>query len=153
HCLYSRPGPSDSIAPIVVPAGETREVRIRETVPGTYYYWGATSVATPLNQRLGPETQRSGALIVDPQGSSAPTDRVLVMGFWTNSTQPAGNLGSLYRFVINGRSWPNMERLSYQVGDIIRLRVINAGSNVHPMHLHGFYFNVDSRGTEIQDIV
>jgi len=28
------------------------------------------------------------------------------------------------------------------------LRLINASGAVHPMHLHGFYFNVDSRGDE-----
>jgi FtsP/CotA-like multicopper oxidase with cupredoxin domain len=54
---------------------------------------------------------------------------------------------------MNGRSWPHTERLNYQVGDTARMRVINAGAAVHPMHLHGFYFNVDSRGEERQDTV
>ncbi len=48
--------------------------------------------------------------------------------------------------VVNGRSWPHTERLSYVVGDSVQWRVINASANVHPMHLHGFYFRVDSRG-------
>ena len=55
--------------------------------------------------------------------------------------------------VINGRSWPHTERLGYQVGDTVRMRLINAGAAVHPMHLHGFYFNVDSRGDERADTV
>jgi FtsP/CotA-like multicopper oxidase with cupredoxin domain len=33
------------------------------------------------------------------------------------------------------------------------MRLINAGATVHPMHLHGFYFNVDSRGDERSDTV
>ncbi len=33
------------------------------------------------------------------------------------------------------------------------MRVINVGAGVHPMHLHGFYFNVDSRGDERMDTV
>ena len=53
--------------------------------------------------------------------------------------------------VINGQSWPHTERLAYTVGDTVRIRVINAGGAVHPMHLHGFYFNVDSRGDERTD--
>ena len=57
------------------------------------------------------------------------------------------------RIVVNGRSWPHTERLTYQVGDSVRMRVINAGAAVHPMHLHGFYFNVDSRGDEREDTV
>ena len=55
--------------------------------------------------------------------------------------------------VINGRSWPHTERLAYTVGDTVRMRLINAGSAVHPMHLHGFYFKVDSRGDENADAV
>ncbi len=55
--------------------------------------------------------------------------------------------------MINGRSWPHTERLAYRVGDTVRMRVINAGALVHPMHLHGFYFNVDSRGDERADTV
>jgi FtsP/CotA-like multicopper oxidase with cupredoxin domain len=35
----------------------------------------------------------------------------------------------------------------YTQGDSIHWRVINASIAAHPMHLHGFYFRVDSRGT------
>jgi FtsP/CotA-like multicopper oxidase with cupredoxin domain len=73
------------------------------------------------------------------------------MGFWGRLGLP-GTDGPV-RFVINGRSWPHTERLSYQVGDAVRMRLINAGANVHPMHLHGFYFRVDSRGDERADTV
>ena len=47
---------------------------------------------------------------------------------------------------VNGRSWPHTERLSHVVGDTIRWRVINGSRFPHPMHLHGFYFDVDARG-------
>lgn len=156
HGLYSRTGPSSSVdVPITVPPGETRDVRFTAGQAGTYYYWGAAAAATALDQRLGPESQLAGALIIDPRGGPRQTDRVLVMGFWSNSPLPNGGPvgSSLRRFVINGRSWPHTERLSYNVGDTVRVRVINAGANVHPMHLHGFYFNVDSRGNEGQDVV
>jgi manganese oxidase len=39
------------------------------------------------------------------------------------------------------------------VGDTVRFRLINATGAVHPMHLHGFYFNVDSRGTPAVDSI
>ena len=48
--------------------------------------------------------------------------------------------------MINGLSWPATERLTYQLGDKVRWRVINLSSQAHPMHLHGFYFEVDSLG-------
>ncbi len=84
-------------------------------------------------------------MIVDPGDGRSHQDRVLLMGIWGDSNP--GSDGPR-RMVINGRSWPHTERLTYRVGDSVRMRVINAGSAVHPMHLHGFYFNVDSRGDE-----
>lgn len=55
--------------------------------------------------------------------------------------------------MINGRLWPHTERLYYAVGDTVRMRLINAGAAVHPMHLHASRFNVDSRGDEREDDV
>ena len=56
-------------------------------------------------------------------------------------------------FVINGRSWPHTERLSYSMGDTIRWRVQNLTVDPHPMHLHGTYYNVESRGDGVRDSV
>jgi FtsP/CotA-like multicopper oxidase with cupredoxin domain len=47
---------------------------------------------------------------------------------------------------INGLSWPHTERLAYAQGDSIHWRVANFTELDHPMHLHGFYFRMDSRG-------
>ena len=151
HGLYTRPGQASAAATVVViPAGETREIAFLAGSPGTYYYWGATDPATALNQRSPPDSQLSGALIVDPRGGPPDSDRVLLIGLW-GSAQPVANV--LRRIVINGRSWPQTERLTYRVGDSVRMRLINAGATVHPMHLHGFYFNVDSRGDEREDTI
>jgi len=54
---------------------------------------------------------------------------------------------------INGLSWPHTERLTYRVGKRAHWRVINASSAIHPMHLHGFYFQVDSIGDAESDTV
>lgn len=158
HGLYTRPGNASAEAQALsIPPGETREVRFLAGAPGTYYYWGATAADTPLPRRIGSDTQLSGAFIVDPRGTSGPDDRVLLLGYWSKVPQPGGLQplipGNAERFVINGRSWPHTERLAYRVGDAVRLRLINAGNNVHPMHLHGFYFNVDSRGDGVADAV
>jgi FtsP/CotA-like multicopper oxidase with cupredoxin domain len=47
-------------------------------------------------------------------------------------------------FTINGRSWPNTERVAANAGDTLHWRIINATSVAHPMHLHGFYYRVDA---------
>jgi manganese oxidase len=151
HGLYTRPGNSSVGQDVVViPPGETREFTFASGSAGTYYYWGATNSATPVDQRAPADSQLTGALIIDSREEPAPQDRVLLMGIWGDSRP--GTDGPR-RMVINGRSWPYTERLTYRVGDSVRMRVINAGSATHPMHLHGFYFNVDSRGDERQDVI
>ena len=49
--------------------------------------------------------------------------------------------------MINGLSWPSTERLTYRLGDPVRWRVINLSSQIHPMHLHGFYYRVSGSAT------
>jgi len=151
HGMYSRPGNESTAKPIVIPAGVTQEVRFLAGSPGTYYYWGSTDSTTLLNQRLGNESQLTGAFIVDPTDGPPQPDRVLLISGWNNGT--GARDATAARFAINGRSWPQTERLSYRVGDSVRLRLINASGAVHPMHLHGFYFNVDSRGDERADTI
>jgi FtsP/CotA-like multicopper oxidase with cupredoxin domain len=154
HGLHAR---GDATLPdtMHIPAGGTREIRFVAGVPGTYYYWGTTKDVPQLNARDPLDTQLSGALIIDPRGSPATArDRVFVIGLWSATPVP-GQLpaNALSRLVINGKAWPNTERLEYTAGDSIRWRVINASSLVHPMHLHGFYFRVTSRGNEKTDSV
>lgn len=48
--------------------------------------------------------------------------------------------------VINGKSWPHTERFTFTVGDTVSWRWVNPTGSTHPMHLHGFYYSVNSRG-------
>lgn len=45
-------------------------------------------------------------------------------------------------FTLNGRSFPSTPQLDARVGETVRLRLINAGDQVHAMHLHGVPFKV-----------
>src|SRR5678815_4653905 len=142
----------DSPDTVQVKPGEVREVRFDAGAPGTYFYWATTGPTAAVGFR-GPASQLSGAFVVDSSTAlGAPQDRVFVLGFWT----PGDNTGiiarsDVNRFVINGKSWPHTERLTYTVGDSVRFRIVNTTVVPHPMHLHGFYFNVDSRGSERSD--
>jgi FtsP/CotA-like multicopper oxidase with cupredoxin domain len=152
HGLYSRPGSdSDVASPLVVAPDETREVTFLASTPGMYYYWGATDAATTLAQRLSRDTQLTGAFVVDA-AEPTPPDRVIVFSTYTDDL-PAGTPERVFRYAMNGVSWPHTERLTYNVGDTVRMRLANVGNAVHPMHLHGFYFNVDTRGDERQETV
>ena len=138
---------------IVVPPGATRHVQFGAGRAGTYYYWGTTTGKRMEDDRWI-DSQLSGAFIVDPPGTSPPAgERVFVMGLWLKAPDSAsGDPGGEF-MVINGKSWPETERLGYTVGDTVRWRWLNPTSSSHPMHLHGFYYEVDSRGSGAADTV
>ena len=54
-------------------------------------------------------------------------------------------------FMLNGLGWPATERLTYRLGEPVRWRVLNLSSQPHPMHLHGFYFDVERLGDGRRD--
>ncbi|HEV8400401.1 MAG TPA: multicopper oxidase domain-containing protein [Gemmatimonadales bacterium] len=148
HGLVSRPLSAGAPDSVQVAPGTTREVHFRVDAPGTYFYWGTTT-GRSFFARTGEDAQLSGAIVVDEPGVTPRPDRILVIGQWADTTPSEANPDVFQRrllLVVNGRSWPHTERFSYAVGDSVRWRVINASANVHPMHLHGFYFRVDSRG-------
>ena len=156
HGLCARNG--DACPPLAVPPRDTRQVQFRIDQPGTYHYW-ATTMGAPV-----PFRELAGGLVIDPRGAIVD-DRVLVITEWVSLTP--SQLGEVIRaddpgkvfvglnprltFVINGLSWPATERLTYRVGETARWRVINLSSQAHPMHLHGFYFEVDSIGDGTRD--
>jgi FtsP/CotA-like multicopper oxidase with cupredoxin domain len=150
HGLYERGAPGGDV--VEVKPGEVREIRFKAGLPGTYFYWANTNATAALGTR-GPDTQLNGAFVVDSAGAlGAARDRVLVLGLWGQLATP-GVVGpnDVLRFVINGKSWPNTERLTYTVRDSVRFRIVNTSSAPHPMHLHGFYYNVLTRGDERSD--
>lgn len=163
--LQERTAAPDSM---LIGPGETRELRFRADVPGTYFYWGRTDdrPAVPL-----PGARRDatllGVFIVDSAGTAPRSDeRVLVLGSWADTASvlgtKSGDADRVMRregfprevwavFTVNGLSWPHTERVSYTAGDTVRWRVINGSAFPHPMHLHGFYFDVDARGDAQRD--
>lgn len=136
----------DSVA---VAPGSSHEFQFRATAPGAWYYWGGNAnAAVP---KSGVDGQLVGALIVDPPDAGVVGSRVFVMTRWTPNGKP-GN-GGYQLNAMNGLSWPHTERLTHTVGDSVRWHVINAGDDVHMMHLHGFYFRMDAHGNAARDTV
>ncbi len=132
HGLHRRPGKDADM--VTVAPGATEHVRFVAGVPGTYLYWART----PDGQRGANRVVDSllgGALVVDPPGVTG-NDRIFVLERWNGPTRTA----------INGKSWPFTERLTYASGERVHWRVINASDLSHPMHLHGFHFDLDAEG-------
>lgn len=140
HGWHSHPG---EIADVVqVPPGEVREWQFSAGVPGTYQYWASAGGDLNRGRPYREDSQLAGAFIVDPPGTLAD-DRVFVIGLWRSQISV---ILSQDVPVINGKSWPYTERLTYAAGEPVRWRWINASDSVHPMHLHGSYYRVDSEG-------
>jgi FtsP/CotA-like multicopper oxidase with cupredoxin domain len=135
----SAPTAEDSIA---IAPGEHGALRFVAAMPGNYLYRART------NDRLARALQvgglMAGAIVIDSAGTPTPRDRVMVLLASTDSTVNGAPAGDHLVFSINGRAWPRTERFTASVGDTLRWRVINANNDVHPMHLHGFYFRVDA---------
>ena len=136
----SRAAPLAQLDSVVVPPGETRDLRFAATTPGTFLYRAVPeSRSRPPANRI--DGLLAGALIVDSIGSAAPNGRILVLqaavDTFTGAEPPRV-------MAINGKSWPHTERLDATVGDTLRLTLINASPDVHPMHLHGSFYRVDA---------
>jgi manganese oxidase len=137
----SREAPADQLDSLVVPPGQVRPLRIRSVQPGTYLYRAVSGRRGTGRPVLRIDGLLAGAFVVDSAGvTAAPRDRVMVMQGLSDPRETG--LPSV--MAINGRSWPHTERLLAAVGDTLRWRVINASPEIHPMHLHGFYYRVDA---------
>jgi len=135
---------------IVVSPGATGEVTTRASRAGNFFY--RATDGTAASTKLHIAGALAGAFIVDTAGATGrPRDRVMMIMMTPDSAltrvaevaNPITAGQGVFAFTINGRSWPNTERAFATVGDTLRWRVINASWDVHPMHLHGFYFKVD----------
>ncbi|AHG88561.1 multicopper oxidase type 2 [Gemmatirosa kalamazoonensis] len=155
---------SESLDSVDIAPGATQAFRFRVDAPGTYLYGGKTEVLP-----RGRHAPLVGAFIVDPAGATPPKhERVLVINFFSDTVAALGvkseaadrvlrrELAPPERwilFTVNGLSWPYTERLSYAVGDTVRWRIVNGTPAPHPMHLHGFYFDVDSKSDGPRDTI
>ncbi|MBL0170324.1 MAG: multicopper oxidase domain-containing protein [Gemmatimonadaceae bacterium] len=141
---------------ITLAAGGRATVLFRVTSAGTYYYWARVRPAVQHPTAPVPDDWPSGekgegplvgALIVDTAGTVPPRgERILLISRWLDDDDARVHHDPAFKMMINGASWPNTERLRYTAGETVRWRVINASAAQHPMHLHGFYFTVTSRG-------
>ena len=149
HGIGPRPLTKDEF--VTMAPGKGLEFRFKAGAPGTYYYWGQTADSL-FTQRSGADGQLTGALIVDGPGADPNADRIFVIGEWLGPIPPPGTPRKV-TIVVNGRSWPHTERLSVPFGVPLEWRVINASVAPHPMHLHGTFYTVESRGTALRDVI
>jgi FtsP/CotA-like multicopper oxidase with cupredoxin domain len=145
HGLHDRPGHTDQT--IALAPNADRDVAFDAGPAGTYFYWATTTATFAIDDRAG-DGMLSGAFIVDAPGSVVE-DRVFVIDEWVDEPKTqTPSTKSHEAYLINGRSWPATERLTYPAGAPIHWRIVNTSIETHPLHLHGTYFSVDAAGDE-----
>jgi FtsP/CotA-like multicopper oxidase with cupredoxin domain len=154
HGFYSRPGnEKDSIS---IAFNETYKVQFKAGKAGTYFYWASDgNIKTWFNNLpFIEDSQLFGAFIVDPPNTIPdPQERIFMIGLWNDTTKTGEYTNDREELAINGLTWPYTERLIYPKDEAVHWRVINASNQDHPMHLHGFYYTVNSRGDEEADTI
>jgi manganese oxidase len=114
--------------------------------PGMYVYHSHFNSTDQVGSGL------YGAIIVEPQGGRWPYPGASVnprTGALTYTAPPKVNdeytmfLGDgPLGYVINGKSFPATSPLVAKLGDWVLVHLANDGSLLHPMHLHGYHFEV-----------
>lgn len=114
--------------------------------PGMYVYHSHFNSTDQVGAGL------YGAIIIEPQGGRWPYPAASVnphTGALTFNAPPKVNdeytmfLGDgPLGYVINGKSFPATAPLVAKLGDWVLIHLANDGSLLHPMHLHGYHFEV-----------
>jgi manganese oxidase len=96
-----------------------------------------------------------GTFIIDPPRADEQkpaVDRTLVFSEWTADAETGRSRGVMQMegmfpnfFTINGKAFPDTEPIAVRTGELVRLRLVNAGQFAHPLHLHGTSFRIVAR--------
>ncbi len=110
----------------------TYDFTLRDDNVGTYFYHSHYDDLRQVSGGL------YGAFIVDPRPGTPQA--LQVPAHDREYLQIISELGPYY--VINGKSFPDTQVMNVAHGQTVLVRVINMGEMIHPMHLHGHFFNI-----------
>ncbi len=79
-----------------------------------------------------------GAFIVDPRPGTPQAQQAIKAD--VEATMFVSELGGYY--VINGKSFPDTQPIMVKHGQTVHVRLFGASEMIHPMHLHGHFFNL-----------
>lgn len=130
--------------------GESFVYEFEAKPSGTFWYHSHLDSARQLDMGL------SGAFVI--KGADEPAyDKEFVQlldewirlpegrNGWEGVTHAGHNNAEYNWFTINGKSFPATPNMEVAEGDRVRVRIINAGYQAHPMHLHGKRMTVVSK--------
>ncbi len=122
---------------MVADPGETEVIEWVAEPAGSFIYH--CHFDTPTHMDMG----MYGAFIVEERfGDKPDVDVPLVLDEWQirepGEATANGNMPAYNFFTINGKSFPLTQPIIAERGDHVRLHIVNAGYEIHAMHLHGF---------------
>jgi FtsP/CotA-like multicopper oxidase with cupredoxin domain len=129
------PNAMDGVPDVTQPPikrGESYSYEFTASPAGTFVYH------THHNSAVQEPMGLYGVLIVDPPPGSAEAQRDA--GFDRDYLQVVSEFGGY--FTVNGKAFPATDVLEAKAGERVRLRLINLGQALHPMHLHGYHFKI-----------
>ena len=108
--------------------GETFTYEFTAPNPGSHMYHSHHNAATQVGLGL------LGAFIIEPKNplpiEKVDQDYILVLN------------DGMHGYTLNGKSFPATEPLVAKLGQKLRIRFMNEGMMIHPMHLHGMHMTV-----------
>ena len=108
--------------------GQTYVYEFTAPNPGSHMYHSHHNAAIQVGLGL------LGAFIIEPKNPAAieqvDLDYVLVLN------------DGMHGYTLNGKSFPATEPVVAKLGQKLRLRFMNEGMMIHPMHLHGMHMTV-----------
>jgi FtsP/CotA-like multicopper oxidase with cupredoxin domain len=137
-----------------VEPGETFTYDFIATPAGTRWYHSHTDVATQVMLGL------YGAFIVEPKhgGTHYDRDYTYILSEWDNELTPdvasgkaprgprdqtlSGGAFGTDEFLMDGKIHEAIPPIVVKEGDKVLLRLINAGTLIHPFHTHGHSFKI-----------
>jgi FtsP/CotA-like multicopper oxidase with cupredoxin domain len=162
--VHGAPDRITAMDSVVIAPNTVDTVSARAAVPGSYVYRGTLpDGASKISHIAG---VLAGTIVVDSAEATAHrTERLFVIMATEDSASSACDdtttadraralsecRGRRFMYTINGTEWPSTDRIHATVGDSLRWRVVNASSQDHPMHLHGFYYRVDALSGPLVD--
>jgi FtsP/CotA-like multicopper oxidase with cupredoxin domain len=148
------PAKMDGVPGVSMPEvkpGETYTYEFIAKPSGTFWYHPHFDSVNQISKGL------YAPFIVEPKIPDVKVDReyILMMSEWVvppkqeaqaghSMEKMGGGMQEANYFTINGKSAPAIPPLKVKKGEHVRVRFINAGNQVHPMHLHGHAFKIIS---------
>ena len=151
HGLYQRgtwknDGVPDVTQP-AIPPGETFTYRFKAEPSGTMWYHCHVNVNEHVAMR-----GMWGPFIIDPKDpppveKEVTKDYIMMFSSWASAWAKKPGYGGVPGdvpdfFTINGKAYPDTQPLRIKEGDVVRIRLIGAGDELHSIHIHGHLFEV-----------